>query len=67
MPSREVVRSLSLPKNGLPIIATRAPTPVTSERLFGARSIPTSELTFSAKVTSKGVTSTRHVPRYASV
>ena len=61
MPSRDVVRSLILPKNGLPTMATRAPIPVTSARLFGARSIPTSELTFSARVTSRGAMSTRQV------
>ena len=33
MPSGDVVRSLILPKNGLPTIASRAPTPVTSARL----------------------------------
>ena len=36
MPSREVVRSLILPKNGLAKIASSAPTPATSARLFGA-------------------------------
>jgi hypothetical protein len=49
MPSGDVVRSLSLPKNGFPTIANRAPTPVTTARLLGACSIPTSELTFNAR------------------
>jgi hypothetical protein len=67
MPSREEVRSLNLPKNGLPTMANRAPIPVTSARLLGACSMPTSELTFKAKVTSNGARSTRTVPRYANV
>ena len=54
MPSGDVVRSLSLPKNGLATIASRAPVPATSARLPGARPIPTSESTFNARVTSKG-------------
>src|SRR5688572_33141744 len=53
MPSREEVWSLNLPKNGLPTMANRAPVPVTSARLLVACSMPTSELTFKAKVTSK--------------
>src|ERR1039457_6397747 len=48
MPSRDEVRSLILPKNGLPNMASRAPIPATSARLSGARLIPTSELTFNA-------------------
>ena len=67
MPSRDDVRSLILPKNGLPNMATRAPIPVTSARLFGARSIPTSELTFNAKVTSTGARNSRQVLMYANV
>jgi hypothetical protein len=67
MPSREEVRSLSLPKNGLPTIANNEATPVTSPRLTGARSIPTSELTFNANVTSNGARNTRLVPNCASV
>jgi hypothetical protein len=59
MPSRDEVRSLILPKNGLPTIASRAPVPATRARLSGARSIPTSELTFNAKVTSKGAMNSR--------
>ena len=54
IPSRDEVRSLILPKNGLPTIAARAPIPVTSARLLGARSMPTSELTFRERVTSRG-------------
>jgi hypothetical protein len=67
MPHGEVVRSLSLPKNGFPTMANRAPTPVTSARLVGARSIPTSELTFKAKVTSRGARNSRLVLMNASV
>ena len=66
MPSREEVRSLSLPKNGLPTIASSEPIPVTSAKLFGACSIPTSELTFKANVTSTGAMNTRVVPMYAN-
>ena len=53
MPSRDEVRSLILPKNGLLNMASRAPIPETSVRLSGARPIPTSESTFNAKVTSR--------------
>ncbi len=67
MPSPEEVRSLNLPKNGLPNIASRAPTPATSDRLFGACSVPTSELTFNASVTSSGARNSRLVLMYASV
>ena len=67
MPSREEVRSLILPKNGLPTMATRAPIPVTTAKLLGACSMPTSELTFKAKVTSSGARSTKTVPMYANV
>ena len=42
MPSRDVVRSLIRPKNGLPNIATKAPMPATSARLPGACLMPTS-------------------------
>ncbi len=67
MPSRDEVRSLILPNNGLPNMASRAPIPATSAKLSGACSIPTSELTFKAKVTSKGAMNTREVLMYASV
>src|SRR5438270_30480 len=67
MPSRDEVRSLILPKNGLPNIATRAPIPATSARLFGAFWIPTSAFTFNAKVTSRGAMNTRQVLMYANV
>jgi hypothetical protein len=67
MPSREVVRSLSLPKNGFPTMASRAAIPVTTARLWGACSIPTSELTFNAKVTSRGARNSRLVLMNASV
>ena len=36
MPHGEEVRSLSLPKNGFPTMASRAPIPVTRARLLGA-------------------------------
>ena len=54
MPSRDAVRSLILPKNGLPTMASRAPTPATSARLFGACSIPTSEFTFNGQGDQQG-------------
>ena len=54
MPSRDDVRSLSLPKKGLPTMATTAPIPATSAKRPGASSSPTSELIFSASVTSRG-------------
>ena len=62
MPSRDEVRSLILPKNGFTNIASRAPVPATRARLFGARSIPTSELIFSDRLTSNGARNTRMVP-----
>ena len=65
MPSRKEVRSLNLPKNGLPTMATKAPIPVTTAKLLGACSMPTSELTFKAKVTRCDEHGT--VPRYANV
>src|SRR3989442_12552784 len=67
MPSRDEVRSLILPKNGLPTMATRAPIPATSARLFGACLIPTRELTLSGKVTSNGARKTRLVLMNANV
>src|SRR5256884_6513733 len=67
MPSREEVRSLILPNNGLPNIAARAAIPATSARLFGACLIPTSELTLSGKVTSNGARKTRLVLMNANV
>jgi hypothetical protein len=67
MPNRDALRSLIRPKNGLPTIATRAPTPATSAKLLGACLIPTSESTFSAKVTSTGARNRRLVLMYASV
>ena len=67
MPSRDVVRSLILPKNGLATIASKAPVPATTARLPGARPSPTSESTFNAKVTSKGARNSSDVPIYASV
>ena len=38
-----------------------------NRQAVGVCSMPTSELTFKAKVTSRGATSTRTVPRYANV
>jgi hypothetical protein len=67
IPSGEAVRSLSLPKNGFPTIANRPPIPVTNARLLGACSIPTSELTFNARVTSRGARNSRLVLMYANV
>ena len=66
MPSRDAVRSLILPKNGFPTIASRAPVPATSAKLPGARPIPTSESTFNAKVTSRGAMNNRLVLMYAN-
>jgi len=54
MPSFDEVRSLIFPKNGLAKIDSREPVAATSAKLFGACLIPTSALTFSAKVTSSG-------------
>jgi hypothetical protein len=48
MPSRDAVRSLIRPKNGLATMASRAPAEATSARLAGARWFPTSESTFKA-------------------
>lgn len=61
MPNRDAVRSLSFPARGLPSIATTAPAPVTRDSAFGASSVPTSELIFSARVTSNGAMSTKVV------
>ena len=47
-------------------MANSEPVPVTRAKLFGARSMPTSELTFKAKVTRSGAISTRVLPRYAN-
>jgi hypothetical protein len=67
MPSRDEVRSLILPKNGLPNIATSAPTPATRAKLLGACLMPTSELTLSGRVTSNGERKTRLVLMNANV
>ena len=67
MPSGDEVRSLILPKNGLAKMASRAAIPATSARLFGACLIPTSELIFNAKVTSRGARNISEVLMYASV
>ena len=65
-PNRDVVRSLSRPNTGLPTMATRAPVPATSDRLAGARSLPTSATTLSANVTSSGEMSSRMADTYAA-
>ena len=62
IPKGEVVRSLSLPKNGLANMARNAPTPATSDRLLGARSVPTSALTFNDRLTSRGARKSKMVP-----
>ena len=62
MPHREVVRSLSRPKNGLAKTDSRDPTEVTSARLFGARLMPTRSLTFNASDTSSGARSRSVAP-----
>jgi hypothetical protein len=66
MPHRDAVRSLILPNNGLPSIASRAPTPATRAKLLGACLIPTSEFTFNGRVTSSGATNSRLVLMYAN-
>jgi hypothetical protein len=67
MPHDEEVRSLILPKNGFATIDSSPPTPATSDRLLGARSAPTSELTFRANVTRRGARNSRLVLRNANV
>ncbi len=48
-------------------IASKEPTPATSAKLSGARSIPTSDSTFRANVTSKGAISSRMLDMKAAV
>ena len=67
MPHRDEVRSLILPKKGFATIDNNPPIPATSDRLPGARSTPTSELTFRASVTRRGARNSRLVLRNASV
>src|SRR4051794_38029482 len=67
IPHEEAVRSLILPKKGFPAIVNRAPVPATSDRLFGARSVPTSEFTLRANVTRRGARNSRLVLRNANV
>ncbi len=67
MPNGDDVRSLILPKIGLPNMANSAPVPATSARLLGACWIPTSEFTFNARVTSKGARNSRLVLMKARV
>src|ERR671932_2338693 len=67
LPHRQEVRSLILPKNGFATIDNSPPTPATSDRLFGARSVPTSEFTLRVRVTSRGARNNRLVLRNANV
>src|SRR5207302_5229637 len=53
MPSCDEVRSLILPKIGLPTIDSNAPMEATSAKLCGAWLIPTRAFTFNARVTSR--------------
>ena len=53
MPHRDVVRSLKRPKSGFATRATSDPVAATNDRLEAARSVPTSESTLRAKVTSR--------------
>ena len=64
MPHRDVVRSLSRPKNGLLTIDSSDPTPVTRARFLGASSRPTRWLTFSASDTSSGARKSSAPPAY---
>src|SRR3954454_5960032 len=66
LPHRQEVRSLILPKNGFATIDNSPPTPATSDRLLGARSVPTSEFTFKANVTRRGARNSRLVLNIAS-
>jgi hypothetical protein len=63
IPQGEAVRSLILPKNGFPTIVNRAPVPATSDKLLGARSVPTSAFTLRAKVSRRGARNNRLVLR----
>ena len=47
-------------------MATNEPVAAMSDKLFAARSVPTSELTFRASVTSSGAMRTREVAKYAA-
>ena len=67
MPNGDDVRSLILPKIGLPNMANSAPVPATSARLLGACWMPTSASTFNASVTSNGARNSRLVLMKASV
>ena len=62
MPHADVVRSLSLPKNGLATIASREPTLVTRASRPGAASVPTRSLTFNARETRSGARNSSEVP-----
>jgi hypothetical protein len=66
IPNREVVRSLSLPTNGLPISATSDPIPTTRARAPGARRMPTSALILRVNVMDTGAMRTKLVPRYTA-
>src|ERR687884_2311309 len=67
LPQRQEVRSLILPKNGLATIDNSPPTPATSDKLFGARCVRTSEFTLRASVTSRGARNRRLVLKNANV
>ncbi len=67
IPSHDEVRSLNVPKNRLPNMATTAPLPAIRARLLNARSSPTSEFTFNARVTRAGARNSKHVLMYADV
>ena len=62
MPHREVVRSLSLPKNGLATIASREPMLVTSASRLGACVDADEALTFRARETSSGARNSSAAP-----
>ena len=61
MPRCDEVRSLILPKNGLPTMDSSPPIEATSARLFGASVMPTSAFTFNASVTRMGARNSRLV------
>ena len=54
IPHRDVVRSLNRPKKGFATRATSDPVAATTDRLEAARSVPTRELTLSAKRHQEG-------------
>lgn len=66
IPNREVVRSLSLPDNGLANRARNEPAANVSARRPGASSAPTRSPTFNASVTSNGAISIKQLAVNAS-